>query len=50
MLDSGNSYGALFEVPDLDVQSHLEQLSETGYMHFAFKIKRNQFQLAVTEA
>ena len=47
MLDTGNSYIALFEVPDLETQPHLEQLSETGYMHFAFKIDGDQFQLAV---
>ena len=47
MLDAGNSYIALFEVPDLETQSHLEQLSENGYMHFAFKIEVGQFELAV---
>jgi len=47
MLDAGNSYIALFEVPDLEMQSHIEQLSETGYMHFAFKIEGERFQLAV---
>ena len=47
MLDAGNSYIALFEVPDLETQSHIEQLSETGYMHFAFKVEEGQFQLAV---
>ena len=47
MLDAGNSYIALFEVPDLEIQSHIEQLSETGYMHFAFKANEKRFQLAV---
>ena len=47
MLDTGNSYIALFEVPDLDARSHMEQLSETGYMHFSFKIKEERFQSAV---
>ena len=47
MLDVGNSYIALFEVPDLEMQSHMEQLSETGYMHFAFKIEGDRFQSAV---
>ena len=47
MLDIGNSHIALFEVPDLEIQSHMEQLSETGYMHFAFKIEGGRFQLAV---
>jgi catechol-2,3-dioxygenase len=47
MLDAGNSQIALFEVPDLEMQSHIEELSETGYMHFAFKIEKEMFQLAV---
>ena len=47
MLDAGNSQIALFEVPDLEMQSHIEELSETGYMHFAFKIEKKMFQLAV---
>ena len=47
MLDAGNSYIALFEVPDLDVESHINQLSDRGYMHFAFKIEVDQFQFAV---
>ena len=47
MLDVGNSYIALFEVPDLETQPHMEKLSETGYMHFAFKIEPARFQLAV---
>ena len=47
MLDAGNSQIALFEVPDLEMQSHMEKLSEIGYMHFAFKIEKEMFQLAV---
>ena len=47
MLDTGNSYIALFEVPDLDVRSHMDQLSNRGFMHFAFKIKTSQFRSAV---
>jgi len=47
MLDAGNSYIALFEVPDLETQSHIKQLSEIGFMHFAFKIEGKWFQLAV---
>jgi catechol-2,3-dioxygenase len=47
MLDAGNSKIALFEVPDLEIQSHIEELSEIGYMHFAFKIEKKMFQLAV---
>ena len=29
------------------MQQHIEELSETGYMHFAFKIEKKMFQLAV---
>ena len=47
MLDAGNSQIALFEVPELEVQSHIEKLSEIGYMHFAFKIDKEMFQFAV---
>ncbi len=47
MLEAGNSKIALFEVPHLEMQSHIEKLSEIGYMHFAFKIEKKMFQLAV---
>ena len=47
MLDAGNSQIALFEVPTLDMQPHIEELSETGFMHFAFKIEKEMFQSAV---
>jgi len=47
MLEAGNSYIALFEVPDLEARSHMMQLSETGYMHFAFKVEVEGFKLAV---
>jgi len=47
MLDAGNSKIALFEVPELVMESHIEELSETGYMHFAFKIEKKMFPLAV---
>ncbi len=49
MLDTGNSYIALFEAPDLETLQHIEQLSETGYMHFAFKADRERFRLAIEE-
>ena len=49
MLDAGNSQIALFEVPDLEMQSHIEVLSETGYMHLAFRIEKKMFQLPVKE-
>ena len=47
MLDVENSYIALFEVPHLETKPHIELLSETGYMHFAFKANGERFQLAV---
>jgi len=49
MLDVGNAAVALFESPDLELQPAIEQLSETGYMHFAFRIDRNQFEAAIIE-
>ena len=47
MLKAGSSYIALFEVPDLEIESHIVELSQNGYMHFAFNIEKQQFQLAV---
>ena len=47
ILEAGNSQIALFEVPDLEIQPHIEKLSETGYMHFAFQIDKEIFHLAV---
>ena len=47
ILEAGNSQIALFEVPDLEIQPHIEKLSETGYMHFAFQIDKEMFQFAV---
>jgi catechol 2,3-dioxygenase-like lactoylglutathione lyase family enzyme len=49
MLDAGNAAIALFESPDLELQPTIEQLSETGYMHFAFKVDRKQFEAATVE-
>ncbi len=49
MLDTGNSAIALFEAPDLEVKSAMDLLSETGYLHLAFKIHRDQFPAVVDE-
>tara|TARA_B100000315_G_scaffold155072_1_gene143559 strand:- start:237 stop:497 length:261 start_codon:yes stop_codon:yes gene_type:complete len=49
MLDAGNAAIVLFESPDLELQPAIEQLSETGYMHFAFKIDRKRFEAAIIE-
>ncbi|VAX32485.1 hypothetical protein MNBD_NITROSPINAE05-921 [hydrothermal vent metagenome] len=49
MLDTGNSAIALFETPDLEVKDAMNLLSETGYLHLAFKIHRDQFSEVVDE-
>ena len=49
MLDTGNSAIALFEAPDLEVKSAMDLLSETGYLHLAFKIHRDRFPAVVNE-
>ena len=49
MFDAGNAAIALFESPDLELQPAIEQLSETGYMHFAFRVDRKRFEAAITE-
>ena len=43
MLDTGNALLALFETPELEMKSALEQLSNKGYMHFAFATNREEF-------
>lgn len=49
MLDTGNSAIALFEAPDLEVKDAMDLLSETGYLHLAFKIHRDKFPAVVDE-
>jgi len=49
MMDTGNSAIALFEAPDLDTQPSLELLSETGYLHLAFKASKEQMATIVQE-
>jgi catechol-2,3-dioxygenase len=49
MLDTGNSAIALFEAPDLDTRPSLELLSETGYLHLAFKANKEQMAAIVQE-
>lgn len=49
MLDTGNAAIALFEAPDLNIAPALDTLSETGYMHLAFRTSRERFP-AVLEA
>jgi catechol 2,3-dioxygenase-like lactoylglutathione lyase family enzyme len=49
MVDTGNSAIALFEAPDLETRASLDQLSETGYMHLAFKATREQFDQIIVE-
>ena len=49
MLDTGNSAIALFEAPELEVKDAMDLLSETGYLHLAFKVHRDQFPTVVDE-
>jgi len=49
MVDTGNSAIALFEAPDLDTESSTDLMSETGYMHFAFRADKDQFDSIVEE-
>lgn len=49
MLDTGNALLALFETPDLDMQPALQQLSNKGYMHFAFETNREEFVKIIDE-
>ncbi|MEE9259207.1 MAG: VOC family protein [Nitrospinaceae bacterium] len=49
MVDTGNSSVALFEAPDLDTKASIDQLSEKGYMHFAFKAPRERFDRIIEE-
>jgi len=49
MMDTGNSAIALFEAPDLDTQPSLTLLSETGYLHLAFKASKEQMATIVQE-
>lgn len=49
MLDAGNVSIALFESPDLEMDQAVQLLSETGYMHFAFKTTRDQFESVMRE-
>lgn len=49
MLDTGNSHLALFETPDLKMESALEQLSDKGYMHLAFATSREEFVEIINE-
>lgn len=49
MLDTGNAAIALFEAPDLETRPALDQLSETGYLHLAFKTTRDRFAAIIEE-
>jgi glyoxylase I family protein len=49
MLDTGNALLALFETPELEMKSALEQLSNKGYMHFAFATSREEFNKIMDE-
>lgn len=49
MLDIGNAHLALFETPGLEMKPALEQLSDKGYMHFAFATSRDEFIKIIDE-
>ncbi|UCD12727.1 MAG: VOC family protein [Nitrospinaceae bacterium] len=49
MLATGNAAIALFESPELDTRPALQHLSETGYLHLAFKADRKHFEAIVEE-
>jgi len=49
MLETGNAAIALFEVPDLEMRKPLKELSESGYLHLAFKAERSQFDAILEE-
>ena len=39
----------MFESPELDTRPALQHLSETGYLHLAFKADRKHFEAIVEE-
>jgi len=49
MLDTGNAAIALFEAPDLEVKDAIHLLSDTGYLHLAFKIGSDRFPAILDE-
>ena len=49
MLNTGNAMLALFETPELEMKPALEELSDNGYMHFAFATSRDEFGKIIDE-
>jgi glyoxylase I family protein len=49
MVDTGNSAVALFEAPELDTKSCTDLISEEGFLHFAFRADRDQFDSIIEE-
>ena len=49
MVDTGNSAVALFEAAELDTKSCTDLISEEGFLHFAFRADREQFDSIVEE-
>ena len=41
-LDAGNVFLALFESPDLDLESAQKTMTDDGYLHFAFGADKDQ--------
>ena len=49
MVDTGNSAVALFEAPDLETGPSIDLMSETGYMHFAFRSTKKDQDSTIEE-
>lgn len=47
MVFTGNSHLALFEAPDLEMDSAIDKLSEDGYQHLAFGTSAEEFESVV---
>ena len=41
-LDAGNVFIALFESPDLNIESAQKTMTDDGYLHFAFGVDKDQ--------
>lgn len=49
MMFTGNAHIALFEAPDLEMDSALDRLSEEGYQHLAFSANQQEFDSLVAQ-
>ena len=46
-LDAGNVFIALFESPDLDLESAQKTMTDAGYLHYAFGVSKDHFSEVV---